>query len=164
MSSTHRFAELGTRDAESPWFHLTSAKGMPARMATALRGYAHAEAFALMLYACQRCLHREVIWNSRDGVTPFCTACPTCGSPTLQHTQFAHDWCAPDHRPHAGQRVWVDMTKDRARQLVNALMTHPQYRDQQWSKEQQEALVNSYYHDGTGPDLAICGYGWSPKT
>ena len=33
----------------------------------------HAEAFKLMIYACENpdCLHQEKIWNSRDGVTPF---------------------------------------------------------------------------------------------
>lgn len=45
--------------------------------------YRHAEAFCLMTYLCKGCGHREVIWNSRDGVTPFAATCPSCGGATL---------------------------------------------------------------------------------
>jgi len=41
-------------------------------------GHRHVEAFCLMHYACD-CGHHEVIWNSRDGVTPFTAPCPSCG-------------------------------------------------------------------------------------
>lgn len=157
------FNFLETNDAESPMVHFTAAKGMPARMAAAMRKYNHVEAFCLMAYACTSCLHREIIWNSRDGVTPFTLSCPTCGKPTLSHTYLAHDWCVPDHAPHWGQRVWIDMTRERADELVKRQLAHPQYTGVQFSVSRLKALRDSYYNDGHAPDLAICGYGWSPK-
>jgi hypothetical protein len=99
--------------------------------------YSHKEAFALMWYACP-CGHRERIWNSRDGVTPFGgIRCPSCGSttprpqtpgdesdlakalrklggqaspPGMEHVFFGSDECRPDHKPHPGQRIWRDGT------------------------------------------------------
>lgn len=38
----------------------------------------HKEAYLLMNYRCE-CGHHELIWNSRDGVTPFTLSCPNCG-------------------------------------------------------------------------------------
>lgn len=67
--------------------------------------YRHKEAFALMWYGCD-CGHRERMWNSRDGVTPFCLSCPSCGGLTLTHTDWRADRRAPDHVPYGGQRVW----------------------------------------------------------
>jgi hypothetical protein len=38
----------------------------------------HAEAFCNMKYVCQECGHSEMVWNSRDGVTPFIIGCTKC--------------------------------------------------------------------------------------
>lgn len=93
-------------------------------------GHAHAEAFCLMRYRCIErgqtirvttpdgrhafhqggCGHFEIIWNSRDGVTPFGTTCPSCGGHRLQHVDFGADTYAPDHQLHRGQRFWRDAT------------------------------------------------------
>lgn len=75
--------------------------------------YQHAEAFCLMNYACD-CGHREVIWNSRDGVTPFGLACPSCGNSTLFHVEFKRDDRQPQHKPYPGQRYFRDGTPDEA--------------------------------------------------
>lgn len=72
------------------------------------------EAFALMWYACP-CGHRERIWNARPGVTPFAMGCPSCGKPSLTHVDWGRDERKEDHKPHFGQRVWIDMTLERAR-------------------------------------------------
>lgn len=79
----------------------------------------HGEAFMLMTYAC-KCGHRETIWNSRDGATPFCTGCPSCcgGMSPLQHVQWSRDTYAPDHRPHLGQRFWRDGTPEDAEMIM----------------------------------------------
>ena len=37
--------------------------------------YFHTEAFRLMRYRCERCGFVEVIWNSRNGATPFTIDC-----------------------------------------------------------------------------------------
>ena len=140
----------------------SSAVGMPARTAAQLRGYKHVEAFALMLYVCRSCAHREVIWNSRDGVTPFGTACPSCGRPDLLHDAFGSDWCVPDHKPHFGQRVWVSMTLARATEIAIARvkMVAPERLKQ---VDTMQSLFNSIYQDGDGPDLAITGYTEAPR-
>ena len=40
--------------------------------------YNFAEAYCIMLYRCEKCKKIEMIWNSRDGVTPFCVNCVNC--------------------------------------------------------------------------------------
>jgi hypothetical protein len=71
--------------------------------------YKHAEAFALMWYACEACSHRERIWNSRDGITPFGTTCPSCGD-HMSHTDWHSDIDVPHHKLRVGQRFWRDGT------------------------------------------------------
>lgn len=143
----------------SMWSHFTRDRdGLPAAVAAAPRGYKHLEAYCLMLYACTECLHAEVMWNSRDGVTAFATSCPTCGSPALRHTDFRSDWCVPGHQPHFGQRVWVDLTKDRAVTIARSTL-RPEERD---NEELVQKIARNLYRDGAAPDIAICGYTWWP--
>lgn len=40
--------------------------------------YKHAEAYCLMKYKCEKCGKTEILWNSRDGVTPFMIKCEKC--------------------------------------------------------------------------------------
>lgn len=77
----------------------------------------HKEAFALMWYACG-CGHRERIWNSRDGVTPFGTLCPSCGQPNMKHVAWGQDERKPDHKLVKGQRYWRDGTADEAVAII----------------------------------------------
>ena len=77
----------------------------------------HREAFTLMWYVCQ-CEHRECVWNSRDGVTPFIIGCPSCGKPTLTHDSWNLDCYMPDHQPHRGQRYFRDGTPAEAREIM----------------------------------------------
>lgn len=79
--------------------------------------HSHVEAFMLMTYACE-CGHREVIWNSRDGVTPFGSVCPSCGKTTLRHVNWRQDVYAPNHKPHKGQRFWRNGTPDEAEAIM----------------------------------------------
>jgi hypothetical protein len=78
----------------------------------------HKEAFCLMWYECEECHHRERIWNSRDGVTPFGSGCPSCGQLTLYHKDFPDDVMAPEHKLHRGQRFWRDGTPEEAVVIV----------------------------------------------
>ena len=80
-------------------------------------GHVHGEAFMLMTYACE-CGHRETIWNSRDGVTPFAANCPSCGKPSLRHVDWQRDVYAPDHKLHKRQRFWRDGTGDEAEAIM----------------------------------------------
>ena len=127
------------------------------------RGYAHAEAFCIMWYSCP-CGHRERMWNSRDGVTPFNTSCPSCGGIDFAHSNFDADVHSRDHKPHPGQRVWVDMTPERAR--VRALQTCSVIVGWKVDQEIFETMVLNALHGpgmaGTqqsfAPDLAVTGY------
>ena len=74
--------------------------------------YQHTEAFCLMLYTCATCTHREVIYNSRDGVTPFGVQCPSCGSHSLSHADFSLDYRCVSYVPNVGQRYFVDVTPE----------------------------------------------------
>lgn len=78
--------------------------------------YKHAEAFALMWYACS-CGHRERIWNSRDGVTAFGSSCPSCGN-IMDHVDWKKDQIAVNHKLHRGQRFWRDGTVEDAVKIV----------------------------------------------
>lgn len=153
--------DLGTRDGGSPLARLTQAKGMLPRLAQGLNGYRHLEAYCLMFYRCTKCGHTEVIWNSRDGVTPFAAPCPSCGRPDFCHALLGLDWCVPEHRPHHGQRVWIDMTAARAADLAAIRLAHDF--GEHPPPELRAAVTDSIYHAGHAPDLAICGYGWSPS-
>ena len=115
--------------------------------------YNHAEAFCLMNYACP-CGHREVIWNSRDGVTAFGCGCPSCGKPTLTHTQFHRDHPAPGHKPHYGQRMWVAMTMERALEHAKRIAVErfgPSYNNEAWLNKMAEDMCRN----GEAPDLRV---------
>lgn len=99
--------------------------------------YNHAEAFCLMWYKCESCPHCERIWNSRDGVTPFGTSCPSC-SGSMYHMMrgMVH---APQHKLRHGQKFWRTMTeKD-----LDSLRTKGHFRDMddaRWRKFHQAQL------------------------
>lgn len=123
----------------------------PAMRPVSDRPYAHAKAFCLMWYACE-CGHQERIWNSRDGVTPFRTLCPSCGSAGMQHERWNEDACEPNHRPRAGQRVWVAMTRPRAEEIVDhAISTCRRPID----VSRRQEMVDSVYRGGGAPDLVV---------
>lgn len=126
-----------------------------------VRGHVHIEAFCLMWYACKSCYHRELLWNSRDGVTPFGTACPSCGAPDLMHVEFYRDQYAPHHIPHHGQRMWVNMTRERAQLLATARLEIVKTRRRTSEAEAEaihQSLFDAIYAGGAAPDLVVCGY------
>lgn len=84
-----------------------------------MRNYKHKEAFCLMNYICEDCKHHEVIWNSRDGVTPFGTSCPSCGSGSLMHVYFRSDIHVSDHKLNKFQKYWRDGTDKEARAILH---------------------------------------------
>lgn len=66
------------------------------------------EAWALMIYVCEQCSHKEWIWNARPHVTPFGgIPCPDCPG-HMSHNFFGSDKEAPDHEPKAGDMVFID--------------------------------------------------------
>jgi hypothetical protein len=91
---------------------------------------AHGEAYALMTYRSDDGTEEEVIWNSRDGVTPFVITLRSGKSAT--HVDWDHDFPDPDHIPEPGERIFVDLTEERALSIarVNAerFWDHPELR------------------------------------
>lgn len=80
--------------------------------------YQQPERFCLMQYQCEKCGHLEVIWNSRNAVTPFCVPCdlPECDG-MKQHVNWQADRQWNSLPPPAG-RVFVSITREDARDLA----------------------------------------------
>jgi hypothetical protein len=126
--------------------------------------FAHAEAFMVMLYESEDGRVAELVWNSRDGVTPFCIRSMD-GRAELRHARWEHDMRRPWHVPLVGSRVFVDVTPARAEEMARAQV------DRYWDtpevgmkhatdlwKTPEEAvarLAENYLGDGHAPDLVI---------
>lgn len=68
--------------------------------------HTHREAYALMRYQSRDTSVSRIVWNSRDGVTPFGFVDPETGI-ELVHVLWNEDVCKPDHVPHPDQLVFV---------------------------------------------------------
>lgn len=113
--------------------------------------YLHKEAFCLMWYHCS-CGHMERIWNSRDGVTPFFCTCPSCGSTEMRHVAWHLDQCAPNHKPHFGQRMWVNLTMEHARKIAARVQL---LREAGAGVRSVEEVAERIYDDGKRPYLDV---------
>jgi len=69
----------------------------------------YGEAFMLMRYE-DDIGNVEVIWNSRDGVTPFIVS--SRAGRRMTHKNWHADVYAPDHEPQAGDRIFTDLTRE----------------------------------------------------
>jgi hypothetical protein len=123
-------------------------------------GHQHPEAFALMTYASRDGRIKEVIWNSRDGVTPFCVTALD-GETELTHVNWQGDIYAPDWVPPLGSRMFVDLTPERAKQAAlknaRAFWDHPEYpASKQYESIEvfAELLAKEYLTPGA-PDLVV---------
>jgi len=81
-------------------------------------GYLHRERYCVMTYRSDDGTEEEQVWNSRDGVTPFVITLRSGKAAT--HVNWTADVPRPDYRPPAGSRVFVDITKERAREIARA--------------------------------------------
>lgn len=81
-----------------------------------MSGFDHKEAFCLMQYASDCGHYRELLWNSRDGVTSF--AISSRGGAEIKHVYFGSDHCAPEHIPDVGDRIFIDATLDDFRESI----------------------------------------------
>ena len=97
----------------------------------------HREAFALMTYACKHGC-REVIWNSRDGVTPFGTLCRIEGHGMMQHVDWQNDKRDPMHTPVIGDHVFVDIS-------LESLVQHNRKKvERYWGDPQMSHVFERY--------------------
>jgi len=115
--------------------------------------YQHAEAFCLMQYETKDKLLREVVWNSRDGVTPFGFDSDK-GLGTLYHVDFKLDRCLPNYTPVKGQLVFVNATPELVMPKVHERV------EQSWAvakerfnskREMIQYLVRDWVGDGDRP-------------
>ena len=120
--------------------------------------YNHREAFCLMKYAVQDGSEVEWIWNSRDGVTPFCVS-NRAGNKMMQHVDWHLDRCLPNYQPHPGERIFIDLTPERALQRATVKMEywweHPEHPmcTKFASKEAAIALFLNDFKVGQDPDV-----------
>ena len=101
--------------------------------------YLHGEAFALMKYATKDGNVVEVLWNSRDGVTPFILHSAD-GEHELAHVNWQDDRCAPSYVPAVGSRMFVDLTKERALEFKRRLVEHA-WDDKEYPMKENEELA-----------------------
>lgn len=66
--------------------------------------YRHKEAFAVMHYASRDSAVNHIVWNSRDGVTPFGF---TRDGVEVFHVRWSDDRCLPHFRPLKHMLVFV---------------------------------------------------------
>lgn len=109
-------------------------------MATPIHPYQHREAFCLMEYQPQDQEIEKlgpgeipetrsiIIWNSRDGVTPFC--CSIEGI-EYQHVNWNRDFCDPYHVPKVGDYIFIDCDREAWEAIEKAKIeewwNHPEY-------------------------------------
>ena len=125
-------------------------------------GHQHAEAFCLMTYATDDRTLVEVIWNSRDGVTPF--GVRSVDGREMTHIDWHRDNYAPDFIPQPGQRVFGDLTRARAERLATERAElwwdHPDYPMSRMFDTKAEAAASlsaEYYGEGNHPAVYVVG-------
>lgn len=74
------------------------------------------EAFMLMKYATRDGSETELLWNSRDGITPF--VIPSKTGREMSHVDWPADRYLPDHKPKSGDRIFIDLTPVEAEKLA----------------------------------------------
>ena len=120
--------------------------------------HVHGEAFNLMVYVSDDGQTGELIWNSRDGVTPFIVH--SRDGVEMTHVDWQSDVYAPRFRPPPGMRIFVDMTQEMAMKAalerVEDWWDHPDYpMHKRYSSkgEAAAALAVDYYGDGHNPTI-----------
>lgn len=122
----------------------------------------HAEAFKVMRYQTADGSESELIWNSRDGVTPFCVTLPSGAEAT--HVDWNADVYCPDHAEHMkpGDRYFVDLDGEAALMLaeanVEAWWDHPQYpMSKRWATKDAAVrdLAQGYLTPAGSPHLKV---------
>ena len=122
--------------------------------------YNHVEAFCLMNYKCRNCGHREQLWNSRDGVTPFIIDCIKCDGEN-EHVHFWMDKRKPFYRPYRGQRIFVDMTEERYLEMMQKRMEYFIGTEHEIPEEKRPEFLEEAVKDMRKgePDIKVWGKG-----
>jgi len=125
--------------------------------------YQHAEAFCLMKYRADDGSDEELIWNSRDGVTPFVIILRS--GKQAKHVEWYSDQRMPeDYKPFPGMRMFVDLTEERAREAAqrnaDKWWNDPElgptaYRQFGTKDAMIDSLAQSYLERPGTPDLVV---------
>ncbi len=115
-----------------------------------MNNYKHKEAFCLMQYECVECGTTEVIWNSRDAISPFMIDCQVCTG-NAKHVRWNEDKCVPSYKPPPRSRIFTDLTFDRAMWILQATNTH----DLKKAKLKKVAKDMVAQFGGHNPDVVI---------
>ena len=125
--------------------------------------YLHGEAFMLMNYESTDGKVKEVLWNSRDGVTPFILH--SVDGVEMAHTDWDHDKRERGHIPKVGTRMFVDLTKEKMLEYKRTLVERAWDDEKYPLKEYEEMdvlgkagaaykLAYSEWQDGQ-PDVVV---------
>jgi hypothetical protein len=107
--------------------------------------YQHVEAFCIMTYKCTNplCGRVEVLWNSRDGVTPFTIGCSACHG-IMEHVYWDMDRRDLNYAPRDDQRVFIDMTEKHKRAYAEALLAQVRKDGVQEQDQSDEELIKKF--------------------
>jgi len=118
----------------------------------------HPKAFCLMRYKCQTCGAIELVWNSRDGATPFIIGCRNCDS-VSNHVDWGNDVYFPNYEPVIGMRIFIDLTQKAAeksiRERVAEFWKDEDFKENFKNKEEAVQDFMADYYDEGEPDLVI---------
>jgi hypothetical protein len=111
------------------------------------RPHIYVEAFCLMKYQAEDGTS-EILWNSRDGVTPFVIRLkPGADGVALEakHVEWNRDQYLPNFVPEVGSRIFVDLTPARAREFAERNYDEWSKQDPQFTQQHpdREAFVAS---------------------
>lgn len=128
----------------------------------------HVEAFCLMQYECTKCKEIEILWNSRDGVTPFGIGSSCCPGSISNHVNWGKDLrveleliTKPGSLLLKPSRVFINMTKERAIEISDKfwhehgkkLLSEHRHLRQTGEKKLRSNKVEAIFSNGKAPDL-----------
>lgn len=106
--------------------------------------YKHREAFCLMVYADKHGA-KEVLWNSRDGVSPFIIT--SKNQTEMQHVRWDLDRCDPGYKPDKGERIFIDNTDPSVEHVIRAKAV--EFVNKYWDHETMPMSKHEYYREMT---------------
>jgi len=133
----------------------------------------HPEAYCLMQFAIIGTDEREMIWNSRDGA-PLYSIPARSGLGEVVHRRGSESKYAPDHVPALGDRIFVDLTEVRARQMTEERVARWELRESEDSVppgipplrklfRTRAACIQAIFEatfDPTAPDVVVVTRGY----
>lgn len=124
----------------------------------------HKEAWNLMQYASGDGEHTEILWNSRNGVTPFGITAADDDSIQMSHVNWSADRYAPRFKPPLGMRIFVDCGPEDALEIaktkVEMFWDHPEYPMSKSYERREQAIAHlamEVFSSGIPPKVVEVG-------